>query len=115
MDALLQRIKGKRARERHHQLAVEHEPLCRQMRQRVGDLGEVSPQRLARLRLQRDLAAVAKRQTAEAVPLGLVLPLRAAGDVGDCPHLHGWIAEGDHADVLPVKLLPVPADASLDG
>ena len=45
-------------------------------RDRFDELGKIARQRLARLRLQLDLVAVAKHQAAKAVPFRLVLPFR---------------------------------------
>ena len=54
----------------------------RSAREHVDDLGEIAPERLARLGLQLDLVAVAEGEAAEAVPLGLVLPAVALGQLG---------------------------------
>ena len=55
---------------------------------RRDDLGEVAGERLARLRLQLDFVAVAKREAAKAVPLGLVLPPGAGRDLVHDARLH---------------------------
>ena len=75
-----------------HELAVEHELLAGQ-REDVGDhLGEVAVHRLAVAALQVHVVAVAEHDRAEAVPLRLVAPavalgqlLRGPGELG----LHG--------------------------
>ena len=56
--------------------------------QHLHDLGEITAERLARLGRQRDLVAVAPREAAEAVPLGLVLPAVAVGQLGGEQRLH---------------------------
>jgi hypothetical protein len=74
VDSLEQRVEGKRAVHRHHDLAVEDEALGFELRDRFDDLGKVAGERLAGFRLQLDLFAIAKDQAAEAVPFRLVLP-----------------------------------------
>jgi hypothetical protein len=68
MQARHQREEVELVRARDHQLSVQHEPLDRQRKQRLDDLGEVAGERAAVARPQVDLAAVAKGQAAEAVP-----------------------------------------------
>ena len=77
MDALQQVVERKCAAGRHHDFAVEYERLRLELARRLDDLREVARERLAGLGLQLDLIAVAKHQTAKAVPLRLVLPLAA--------------------------------------
>ena len=57
-------------------------------REHLDDLGEIAAERLARLGGQRDLVAVAAREAAEAVPLGLVLPALAVRQLGREQRLH---------------------------
>src|SRR5215203_490840 len=54
------------------ELAIEHEPLVRQRQQGVDDLGEVARERPLVAAAQVNLAAIAEREAAEAVPLRLV-------------------------------------------
>jgi hypothetical protein len=89
MQACHQREEVELVRARDHQLSVQHEPLDRQRKQRLHDLGEVAGARAAVARPQVDLAAVAKGQAAEAVPLRLVqvlahrqLPFQARASIG---------------------------------
>ncbi len=88
MDALEQRVERDRGAGRHDELAVEHEATRVEGPEVLDHLGEVALQRLARLRLQLDVVAVAEGETAEAVPLGLVLPLAGDRQRGHGARLH---------------------------
>ena len=83
MDALQEVVEGESFSRRDHDLAVEHEPGRRNAAHGFDDLGEVSAEALARLRPQLDAVAVAEGEAAEAVPLRLVRPLVAPGDLLD--------------------------------
>src|SRR5512142_2960785 len=72
-------------------LAIKDELLLRQCGHGSHNLGKVSAQWLPCFGLQRDFAAVAKHETAKAVPLGLVLPSLAARDLIDELRFHGRI------------------------
>src|SRR6266540_4259857 len=88
MDALKQGIERERAIRRNHDLAVEDEGAGFQLADGFGDLRKIADERLARLRLQLDMIAVAKREAAESVPFRFVLPLRPVRDLADGQGLH---------------------------
>src|SRR5438876_695647 len=52
------------------------------------DFGEIAGERLSGLRLQLNGVAVLERKAAKAIPLRLVLPDRALGDLVDEKRLH---------------------------
>jgi hypothetical protein len=88
MDALQQVVEREPSFDRHDDLAVEHELFLLQCARRVGDFGKVARQRLAGLRLNVDVVAVAEDDGAEAVPLRLELPRLAGGDLVDALRFH---------------------------
>jgi len=88
MNALKQGIEGERAIAGNENLAVEHEFFGFDRKHRLDQVGKVAGQRLACFRLQLDLAAVAKNETAKAVPFRLVLPFRAGRDSRDRSRFH---------------------------
>jgi hypothetical protein len=88
MKAEEQRIEREVAIDWDDKLTVEHELLGRQFAKGVDDLREVASERLTRFRPQIDLAARAKCQAPETVPLGLVLPLRSNRQHPDGSGLH---------------------------
>src|SRR6185437_4826836 len=92
MYSLEQRIERQRLAVRYDELAVEHELLCSKSSQRCHDLREVARQRLARFRSQLHLCAIAKRDAAKAIPLGLVFPFRSRWKLGDGLRLHRRVA-----------------------
>src|SRR5439155_16756148 len=59
------------------QLAVEREPVLRKGEENHCDIREIAGERPSRLGPERDVAAVANGDAAEAVPLGLILPASA--------------------------------------
>src|SRR5688572_22927228 len=91
MDAHQEVIEGEAVVDRDHDLAVEHEPLALEGGDRLYQLREVAPQRLARLRLELHFGAVAEDQAAETVPLRLVLPPGSLRDAVRQECLHGRI------------------------
>ena len=95
MKPHLQRSERQRLALGQDQLAVEHEPLLLQRAQRLDDLGEIAPERLARLRSQLDGLAIAEGEAAEAVPLGLELPALPVGNRIGQPRFHRRGFEGN--------------------
>src|SRR4051812_38051514 len=83
MDALQQRVERKMPVHLNDDLAVENEFFVRQFAECFDQLRKVSAERLSCLGLQQDLIGFAKSQAAEAVPLGLIEPAFAAGDLFD--------------------------------
>src|ERR1700736_5275767 len=81
VDAHQQFVEREVAVQDHYDLAVERELLRLQRAESIHELWEIACQRLGRLRLQVHSIAVAERQTSEPVPLGLVLPSGAGGDL----------------------------------
>src|SRR5689334_3580026 len=76
MYSLQQIVERQASPDRDHDLSIQYE-LPRLQRTQAGlHLREIARQGLPGLRLQINLIAVAERQAAESVPLGLVLPLR---------------------------------------
>jgi len=88
MESKLKFIEQKRAADRNRQLAVEHEALRRELLEGFDDVGKVTRERLAGFRLQENFSAITKRDATEPVPLRLVLPLIADGDVVDGAGFH---------------------------
>src|SRR5205809_4727052 len=72
-------VEREAAFDRNHDLAVDNKLLRLQLQEARHDFWKVSSQRLAALRLQVDLRAIAKSDAAEAVPLRLVLPVVTSG------------------------------------
>jgi len=76
-------------------------------RQAAGGLDqfrEIAAQRLSALRLQQDFVAGAKHEAAEAIPLGLILPLRSFRKTGRRRGFHRWIRLGNrqrHQRLVP--------------
>ena len=91
MDALKQVVEGEAGPLRHHQLAVEDEAAGLECAERRHHLGEIPRQRLARLRLELHPISVPEGHTAEAVPLGLVLPGRPKRELRHQARFHGRI------------------------
>ena len=89
MQAHLQGLEGKAPAGFDQQLAVEGEHLGANPAQRLDDLREVAPERLARLGLEPHPGALAQGDAAEAVPLGLEPPSVALRQRGLRPGLHG--------------------------
>ncbi len=93
MDPLGEQVELLDPVDRHDHLAVEHEPLRGQCEDELDDLGEVAVHRTAVAALQLDVVAVPEHDRAKAVPLGLVAPALAlgqvAGGLGELG-LHGW-------------------------
>src|SRR5947209_10791341 len=88
METELERVEGQYAADRDDELAVDHEPLRRHLPHRLDYLGEVTPQRPARLGHERHLVPVAEGEAAEAVPFGLELPAFALRQRVDQLRLH---------------------------
>src|SRR4051794_3246054 len=70
---------------------VKHELLHLELLKRLNHLGEITPERLAGLGLEQHLIGFAKGDTAEAVPLRLILPVVTARNLLDGFRLHRWI------------------------
>lgn len=83
MDPLEEVVEGESIPDGHDELAVEHEMLRGQLTHGLHDLREIPGQRLPRLGLQLDSVAVPKAETAEPVPLRLVLPVLPFGNFAD--------------------------------
>ena len=88
MQAHLQGVEGKLPGDRDRQLAVEHETLARQRKDKLDDFGEVAPERLARFGEKLGLAGVPESEAAKAVPFRLELPARLVGQRVDRARLH---------------------------
>jgi hypothetical protein len=82
MDAEQERLEVEHALLRDHDLAVEHALLGQLLAQRRFELDEIAIERLELAALDVDRVSVLEHERAEAVPLGLVEPLRARRDVG---------------------------------
>ncbi len=95
MQPHLQRIERQGLAEGDRKLAVEHELFVRQPGQHGDDLGEIAPQRLARLGAQIHLVAGAEGEAAKPVPLRLELPVRLARQLIDELRLHRLGVERD--------------------
>src|SRR5687767_2248480 len=91
MNALEKMIEGKDAAHGHHDLAVQNELLLLERTDGLHDLRKVARQRLAGLRLNRNIVAVAKDDGSEAVPLRLEQPFVARRDLVDPFRFHRWI------------------------
>src|SRR5664279_3156508 len=92
MDAQQQLVERQQLPQRNHDLAIQHEALGVDGLHRLDDVREVAPERLPQLRHEIHLRAIAKGDAAKAVPLGLVLPLRAERELSDLPRLHRRVA-----------------------
>src|SRR6185369_6199584 len=88
MNSLQQIVERQAALDWYYQFAVEHKLRRLQLRQRRNHFRKITRQRLPRLRLQLDVLAVAKSQTAKAIPLRLILPLVAFRDFGNQQSFH---------------------------
>src|SRR4051794_13372169 len=95
MDAQEQLVERELAVLRHDDLTVEHEALRADAAKRLDEIREVAREGLSRLGHHIDLVAVAKGETAEAIPLRLVLPGRAGRQAVDELRLHRRIALRD--------------------
>src|SRR5258706_16409293 len=95
MDALQKIVERKRAVVADYDLTVQYEMLCFRGAQGGGNLREVAAQGLAGFGHQLYICFVAKSETAEAVPLGFVLPFRALGYCEGRLRFHGWIIKPD--------------------
>src|SRR5215211_9227812 len=82
MQAQLEFIKGERSFHWDHELTIEHETLRVQLGERRDDIREIARERLPSFGLQVDcrFTAGAKSDTAEAIPLWLILPIITGGD-----------------------------------
>ena len=78
MKSQLELIERQRAVHFDDQFAIDDELLRIDRGDCLDNIGEVTRQRLTGLRLQINIAAIAKRDAAKAVPLRLVLPLVAS-------------------------------------
>jgi hypothetical protein len=103
MDPEQELVERQPAVDGDHDLAVEHEPGGRQRRQRVEHVREIAPERLAGLALKPDGGPVPEGETAEPVPLGLVLPAAASRQVGGTGGLHRRIRKLDGQTHSPVS------------
>ena len=92
MQPRLHRVEVEHAVARDHDLAVERGVGREQLAERR-QLGEVAQERAAVARPERELAAVVLEHAAEPVPLRLVLPALAGGELADELRLHR--REGD--------------------
>jgi hypothetical protein len=81
VDALAQQVELLDAVHLHHDLPVQHHALLRHRRHLLGHVGEVAVHGLAAAALQVDLVAILEHQRPEAVPLGLVAPALALGEL----------------------------------
>src|SRR5687767_5149217 len=88
MDSLQELVERKAPVNGDDDLAIEHKPAGRQTSQRFDQFRKITLQRLPRLGLQSNALAVAKRQTTEAVPFGLVEPSVAVWDFVDRKRFH---------------------------
>ena len=88
MDPLEEIVEGEDLLDRDRDLAIQHELPRRERPNGGDDLREVAGERLAGLRLQLDGFTVLERDAPEAVPLRLVLPVAAFGDLVDEKRLH---------------------------
>src|SRR5437667_6557639 len=90
MQTQLQFVERKCAANWDDQFSVENELLLWQLRHIGNDIWKITRQRLTGLRLQMNLLTIAKRNTAKAIPLRLVLPLVASRNFVDRPCFHRW-------------------------
>src|SRR3954465_11106492 len=99
MDALKQIVERELALDRHDDLAIQDEAFRVQIERSGDDLRKIALQVLAALGEHRDAAGIPREDAAEAVPLGLVLPLRSLRNLVDRPRLHGseWSGRFSHA------------------
>src|SRR6185437_2409182 len=88
MQSKLERLERQSLASGNDQLAVEQELPRFQSAQHVDDIGKVTRERLSRLGGQRDFAAVAPGETAKAIPLRLILPAFALGQLGRKQRFH---------------------------
>ncbi len=110
VEAQLKRVERQHVADRDDQLTVEQEAIVLQRVEQFDDLGEIARQRLARLGGQRDLGAVAAREAAEAVPLGLELPAVAIGQFGGEQGFHrGQLRRAfGHSQTIPGRSQSFP-------
>src|SRR4051812_13389858 len=90
MQTKLEFVKDERTVNRYRQLAIKNESSRRQLFQLRDDIGKITSERLARLRLQENLIAITKGNAAKAVPFRLVLPFVAHGNFVDGTGFHRW-------------------------
>ena len=102
MNAHQQLVERQHVAFRHDELAVENRPRRFERKQRLDDLRKIAIERLSRLRAKLDARAIPERQAAEAIPFGLVLPLRAFGKARDELRFHCGVIgrkRKDHCDL----------------
>jgi hypothetical protein len=99
MDALKQIVERELALDRHDDLAIQGEAFRVQIERSGDDLRKIALQVLAALGDHRDVAGIPREDATEAVPLGLVLPLRSLRNLVDRPRLHDseWNGRFSHA------------------
>ena len=88
VDALEKVVEREGLPDGDRNLAVQDEIVWRERPDSGDDFGEIAGERLAGLRLQLNGVAVLERKAAKAIPLRLVLPDRALGDLVDEKRLH---------------------------
>src|SRR6201994_2679334 len=113
VDALKQIVERELALDRNDDLAIQYEAFCVQIERSGGDLRKIALQVLAAFGEHCDVAGIAREDATEAVPLGLVLPLRSLRNLVDRPRLHGseWSGRFSHA---ALRLLPGVLDRFVD-
>ena len=93
MDALREQVELLDAVDRHDHLAVQHEPLAGERQHELDDVREIAVHRPAVAALEMYLVAVAEDDRPEAVPLRLIAPAVALGQLarglGEL-RLDGW-------------------------
>ena len=114
MQAQLQFVERKRAADWDDQFAIENESLLRQPGEGSGNIRKITREWLPGLRLQVNLLTVTKRNTAKAVPLRLVLPLRPFRNRVHEQRLHRRVRNGNrqahtgNASTVPTFFTELP-------
>ncbi len=88
MNPLQQVVERKRLAARHHDLAVEQKLGGLQFKGGLDQFGKIAGQVFAGLGTELDLAVVAGKQAAEAIPFRLILPFFALRDGIDRARFH---------------------------
>src|SRR5579872_5474731 len=91
MNAHEEGVKGELSVLGDDDLAIEDEFSCGEGGEIGGELWKIAGERLGGLRHEIDAGLIAEGEAAEAVPLGLVLPVRADGEVGGGESFHGGV------------------------
>ena len=93
MNAHQESVEGELAVLRDDDFAIKDEVSCGEGGEIGGEFGEIAGEGLGGFGHQLDTSLIAEGEAAEAIPLGLVLPVGTDGEVGRGLGLHGGVGE----------------------